>query len=389
MKRKHPGLLSAKQRRILWVLVSLAAAGCAVGFYLSVQRAFANLLISNLYFLSLALFGVVFVAMHAVARAGYHVAFKRIPEAMSGYILPGGLLMCAIAGGSSLLYHWAHEDVMAQDPILAGKEAYLNPSGFVVRALVFCVVWYGFSRWILWNSRRQDAQQDPGPTLSNVAVSAAFLAVFAVTFSLAAVDWLMSLEPHWYSTLFPWYIASGMLASGFAALTLILLEAKRKGYYREVNEYHFHDIGKFFFAFCCFWSYLWFSQYLLIWYSNIPEETVFFIARTKGWWLAVFLLNFMLNWLLPFALLLPAAHKKSAGFLAAAATSVLVGRWVDLYLIVMPIVMHSGPKFGYCEIAAFMLIGALFLLLMDRESASADMTPGNDPYLAESLQHHA
>ncbi|RME44596.1 MAG: quinol:cytochrome C oxidoreductase, partial [Deltaproteobacteria bacterium] len=195
-------------------------------------------------------------------------------------------------------------------------------------------------------------------------------------------------EPHWYSTIFPWYVISSVFVSGVALLTLILLWMRRGGRFVEVNAHHLHDLGKYVFAFSFFWGYIWFSQFLLIWYTNIGEEAVYYATRMREGWYPLFLLDVGVNFLLPFAILLPAKTKQNPTVLGGVSLLVLLGHWLDFYLLVMPATMKGAPVFGWIEVAIFLGVGALFLLFCDRGLRRAALLPSKDPLFAESVHHH-
>ncbi|MBI2362833.1 MAG: hypothetical protein HYV15_05565, partial [Elusimicrobia bacterium] len=219
------------------------------------------------------------------------------------------------------------------------------------------------------------------------AVSAGFLVVFGLTFSLASVDWLMSVEPHWFSTIFPWYQFGGAFASALAAAAVLCILLRRRGVLPELGPAHLHDLGRLMFAFSSFWAYLWFSQYLLIWYSNIPEETVFFAARSTGGWMGLMAASLALNFAGPFVVLLRAESKRREGPLLLAAGMMLAGRAVDLCVTVMPAVAPGPMRPGGVEPFILMGAGALFVLAFDRVFRCAPAVARRDPYLVESLHH--
>ncbi|MBI5594575.1 MAG: hypothetical protein HY928_00650 [Elusimicrobia bacterium] len=307
---------------------------------------------------------------------------------MSAYIPAGACLMIVLLLGMGHLYHWAHHGAADNDAILRAKAFYLNPSAFAWRLVAILGCWVIFPRLIRRNSVAQDRDGAVRWTHDNVAVSAAFLAVFAISFTVASVDWIMSLEPHWYSTIFAWYLFSGLFVGGLAAIALLLILLKRRGEFQELRPGHLHDLGRLIFAFSVFWAYMWFSQFLLIWYSNIPEETIYFAVRYRGGWGSLFWVNLAVNLLLPFGLLLRAGDKRTEGRLLAACGIILAGRWLDLFVMIMPSVMPGGPRVSWPEATVFLGVGSLFLILFERALRSASLVPQKDPYLSESLGHH-
>ena len=323
-------------------------------------------LIAGFLAISIALVGAFFISVHAIARAGWCAVFQRVPESMAAYVLPGAVLMAALAFGLHDLYHWSH----AGDPTLEAKRAYLNETGFLLRMTIVLVAWIVLSRAVASATRRQGIEG------------------FALTFTVASIDGLMSLEPHWFSTLYPWYVFSSVLVAGIATMILLVVALRRRGALPEVNANHLHDLGKYLFAFSCFWGYLWYSQYMLIWYSNFPEETTHYLARSDGAWWTLFIVNAAVNLGIPMFFLLPAAWKRCERYLASMAALLVVGHWMDLYLLVMPAVQRDAPRIGLPEIGAAVAFGSLFVLVFDRAIRRAPARPTADPFYEESVHHH-
>jgi len=226
-----------------------------------------------------------------------------------------------------------------------------------------------------WASRREAAHD--GPTRTSIRLSAAFLVVFSLTFWLASADWIMSLEPTWYSTVFGVYNFGGVLLSAQAAVTLLTVWLRQRGPLRNVvTRDQLHDLGTLLLSFSCFWMYIWFCQYMLIWYTNIPEETSHYASRIHGLWAPLFYANIAINWAIPFAVLLPRASKESAGILVKVSLLVLVGRWLDVYLMILPSTSGDAPAIGLCEIGAMgLIVGALGLVFLHALRKSLQFSP--------------
>ncbi|WP_224242796.1 hypothetical protein [Hyalangium gracile] len=384
-----PGfVVSPMVRKGAWGAAALGLAGLGAGLALEPTRALTSLLTSGFYFLCLGLGGLVFLALMYVANAGWATVFKRVPEAFASYVPVGAVTMLAVVPGASALYLWARPGVMEQDHLLHTKAAFLNVPFFAVRMVVILGLWCVFAWALRRNSLRQDTERTEEGTRRNVTVSALFLVLFGITFCLAAFDWLMSLEPHWFSTIYGLYNIAGLLSSSVCALTVAVILLRRSGAMPSVNTSHLHDLGKLMFGFATLWAYLWFSQFLLIWYSNLPEETVYFVARTHGGWTVPFYANLVINWALPFLLLLPRTAKRSESHLLRVAGILLLGRWLDVYLMVAPANMPERLGVGLYELAGFVGLGGLFVLAVTRAVQSAPLVPQGDPYLVESVHHH-
>lgn len=382
MTAANKGLLGAGQKDVLIRVAGAGLLALAGGCTLAPARALGCLLVANFFFVSVSLGALVFIAAQYLSSAGWSVVFRRVPEAMTAYLPAGAVLTAVLLASARILYPWAAPGAAAA---LGAKAAYLGVWSAAARAAVYWAVWLFFARRLVSLSREQDSSGGAGTTLRAKALSVGFLLCFGATFTLGSVDWLMSLEPKWESTIYPWYIFAGAFEAALAAIIVLVVALRRRGLLTEVNEHHLHDLGKYLFAFSVFWAYLWFSQFLLIWYSNLPEETTFFARRLGGAWGGLFWLMPIVNFAIPFALLLPASRKKREGFLLWAAGLLLAGHWLDLYVLVMPPVLGPRPAFGLLELLAFAGLAAAFLLLFDLAFREAAPVPARDPYLEESV----
>lgn len=383
----NAGLLDARARVGLAALASAGALAFLYGAHAAPARTWGALLIAAAFVVGLAAGALSLWAMLNAAGAGWHTVVRRVPEGMAGTLPLGAALIALVVFGAHDIYHWTHEEALLHDALLRAKAPWLNLTGFALRSALFLGLWYGAYAWLRSLSRAQDAgaKGDPAAATRRArGVSAVFLALFGVTFSFASVDWLMSVEPHWFSTMFPWYQFAGALLSALAMALVFTVVLRRRGVLSAAGPGHLHDLGKLTFAMSSFWAYLWFCQYLLIWYSNIPEETAFFAART-GAWSGVMGASLVLSFIVPFVLLLPAAAKRSEGRLLAAAAAILLGRAADLCVTVMPAVAKHAHGVGGTE--PLILLGALslFVLAFDRVFRAAPVMPERDPYMVESL----
>ncbi len=391
--------LSPTSRRSLLALAAVGVLTTAAGLLLVPDRLWANWLLVSYYFVGLSLAGLCFVALHYTTAASWSVAVRRVPEALAG-LLPLALVALAIVlVARPQLYAWTSGDVGPGDRgALAFKRFWLNRSFFLARTLAYALIWTLFARAVRARSQRQDADGDPRWTRANVRLSAVFLVVFALTFTLASFDWVMSLEPAWHSTIFAVYNFAGLFVGGLAAIIVIAVWLERAGPLDGVlNDEHLHDLGKLLFAFSTFWMYIWFSQYMLIWYVNLPEESVYFIARVRGAWFSLFLLNVIFNWVVPFLVLIRRDAKRWRDVLVGVALVVLIGRWLDLYLMIAPPLVklwrpapagsYLPPSIGLWEIGLFAGAVGAFGLALERVLRAAPAVPIGDPQLDESLQY--
>ncbi len=377
--------LSGEQRSLLQVVAGLGVVTLGGGMWMAPARGWANLLLISFYLLGLTLAAMVFIALQYVGGAGWSAALRRVPEAMTA-LLPYGIAGIALVLlFRPSLYAWVQE---LPEPT-GFRQAWLHFPFFVGRAACYAVLWLLFAWAVVRSSRRQDADPDPAHTRRNIKLSAGFLVAFAITFSLASFDWIMSLEPRWSSTIFGMYNFAGLFAGGLAAMIVLIICLQRMGPLDGVlSTAHLHDLGKLLFAFTTFWMYIWFSQFMLIWYANIPEEAVHYVRRMQGAWMPLFILNVVLNWAIPFLALLPAGTKKNPGILLKVSVIVLLGRWLDLYLMILPPFSAGRPQIGAAEIGAALALVGICGLVFFRAVGRANVVPVNDPYLAESLAVH-
>jgi hypothetical protein len=376
-----------------WRTAALALAGLgglaiAAGLIAWPARTWPNLLLADVYLLTMALAGALFVSMQYLSGAGWSVVLRRIAEAMMSGLPVAAALMLSLFFGRHILYPWAQPGGPAAGVAMSpAKAAYLSTPLVFARMFAMLAVWMLLARRLRTTSLQQDRDPEPARHRWMIRYSAAFAVAFAATFTLASVDWLMSLDPRWSSTVFAVYVFAGLLVSGLAALTLVAVVLRALGPLRHVvKPSHLHDLGKLLLAFSTFWAYIWVSQYLLIWYGNLPDEVTYYVRRTDAPWMRLFLLNVIANWLVPFLVLLPRAAKRSPRVLAAVCAVLLVGHWLDLYLLIMP-ETWSRPMVGPLELIIPLGYAGLFVHLMSRALARAPLVPLHDPYLDESVNH--
>jgi hypothetical protein len=359
----------------------------AIGLAIAPARALSNMLVGAYLVLGLAVGGVVLLSLLAVANAGWAVVLKRVFEAFGAFVPVAALLLLATTPGMRVIYEWARPDARG-DELLAAKAAFLNAPFFLVRMGAILGVWTLFSVLLRRASLRQDGSGDVAETRRTVRLAAGFLVCFAVTGCLAAFDWIMTLEARWFSTIFGFYNVAGILVSTVSAVALAAIGLQRAGALPELNDGHLHDLGKLMLAFSTFWAYQWISQFLLIWYSNIPEETVYFELRWQGGWMAVFFANIALGWALPFLVLLPRAVKRNPRSLAAGAVLLLFAHWLDIWQMVLPANFPTRPWPGLFELAGIVGPGGLFVFHVARSFLRIPLLARRDPYFLESAHHH-
>ncbi|KAA3595934.1 MAG: hypothetical protein DWQ06_16280 [Calditrichaeota bacterium] len=374
-----------KITRFVAILGLLGLVTFICGLFFAPQRIWANFLINFFYFTGLGVGAGFLIAIQYVANAGWGIAIRRIPEAITStlpFAAVGGLVLIF---GIHTLYEWSHEAVVAQDTILLEKSVWMNEPLFIARIIGYFVVWILLCKFLVKNSVKQDEDGDVKYTKRNVRNSVFFLILGIYTFCLASIDWIMSLQPHWYSTIFGWLNLASVFESAIAATVIVVVILRHIGYKQIFKTVHLHELGKLMMAFCFFWVYMWVSQHMLIWYSNIPEETSYYIFRHFGGWGSVSFVNLALNWLVPFLMLLPRKTKENDKVMFQAAIILLIGHWVDLYIMIMPSQFGAEPMLGIWEIGPFIGMISGFFWLVFKSLTKHNLIPTRDPYLVESL----
>jgi Ni/Fe-hydrogenase subunit HybB-like protein len=278
-------------------------------------------------------------------------------------------------------------EVVAHDKLIAGKTGYLNTPFFLARAVFFLAGWSLYRFFSRKFSLAQDESKDISNHKKNFRISAGFLVFYIVTESIMAWDWIMSIDPHWFSTLFGWYVFASMFVSGITAIALITIYLKSKGYLEFVNDSHIHDLGKFMFGISVFWTYLWFSQFMLIWYSNIPEEVTYFITRIEDYNLPFFGMVVM-NFIFPLLILMNSDYKRINYFIVMAGIVILLGHYMDVFNMIMPSAVGDQWFIGAAEIGGFLFFLGLFVFVVFKELTKAPLLAKGDPYMGESERFH-
>ncbi len=371
------------------VAIFLGIVILAASMVKSADRAWHAYVTGYFYFVSLALGGLFFTSIQHITKAGWSVNVRRIAESFTAFLPFVALGAVGVFLGGPKLYEWFHTDAVAADALLAHKAGYLNKGFFAVRLVLFVSLWLWFAKVLVGRSLVQDKSKDPMLTVKSVGTSIAFILVFAFSYSFFAVDTLMALEPRWFSTIFGVYCFAGLFQSTMATMILVILYLKKQGKLAGyVNENHLHDLGKLMFGFTVFWAYIAFSQYMLIWYANLPEETFFYIPRLEPGWVWVSISLVLFKFIVPFLALLPRWAKRTPGHLGAVSVLILVMQYVDLYWLVYPNFNAKKAVFGLPEIGGFALFFGLFLFSVTRFLSRNELVPVGDPRIEESLHHH-
>jgi hypothetical protein len=374
---------------VTWVGLAVGLVGLIGSVVLSSGRMadfYFAWLTAYLYFLSIGLGALFFVLVLFVCRAGWAVAVRRVIENVMATLPMFILLFIPIWIGRHELYSWTDPEEVAKNHLLQGKSSYLNEPFFLIRALFYFVAWGGLAVYFSGQSQKQDQTGDEQITRRLQAIAAPGIIIFSLTLTMAAVDWLMSLDPEWYSTMFGVYYFAGSLLAAFAFIVVAIVFIQARGALQGVvTVEHLHDIGKLLFAFTVFWTYIAFCQYFLIWYGNIPEETSYFMQRSHGSWPAIGKALMVGHFAIPFFFLMPRATKRSVPALSAGALWLLVMHFMDIYWCVMPVHLHEGAHFGAIDAMVVLAVGGFFLAAFGWVSGRRALVPVRDPRLSESL----
>ncbi len=355
------------------------------------NRPWSAIYIAAFFFFMLALGTLAFYAVQRAAQAGWSPLLFRVMEGITAYLVPGGIAIFVILVLSVLhmnhLFVWMDAETVAHDELLQGKAGYLNPTFFLIRAALFLGGWIAYREVSRRLSIAQDEADDNSNFIKNFRWSAGFLVFYLVTESIMSWDWIMSVDPHWFSTLFGWYVFASMFVSGITTIALVAIYLKSRGYLPDVNDSHIHDLGKFMFGISIFWTYLWFGQFMLIWYADIPEEVTYFVTRIEDFKLPFFGMVAM-NFLFPLLVLMNSDYKRINWFVVMTGIVVLLGHYLDVYLMITPATVGDQWYIGVPEIGAVLFFGGAFIFWIFRAMTKAPLQPTRNPFIEESRQFH-
>ena len=361
------------------------------------NRPWSAVYVALLFFLGITLLVLAFYAIQRVAQAGWSIVLFRVMEAITANLVPTSIIMLVFivltAMHSNHLFTWMGEGVFDKtsenfDPIVYGKRGWLNVPWWVIRSVFYLLVWNAYRMLIRRNSIKEDTIND-GYKLykKNYNMSVVFLFLFMITESMSVWDWIMGLDPHWFSTLFGWYVLATLLVSAITVIAFVTIYLRSKGYLPKVNDSHIHDLAKFMFGFSVFWTYLWFAQFMLIWYADIPEETTYFVLRFTEY-KTLFLSMLVMNFVFPILLLINSDFKSRPWFVVIGGIVILAGHYVDLFIMIMPGTVGGSWSFGIPEIGATFFFLGIFIYTVFSAFAKADPIPKGNPFLHESEHFH-
>ena len=352
------------------------------------NRPYAALYVAAFFFMMISLGALAFYAIQYASQSGWSPVLFRVMQAITYYLLPGALIVLAIAFfADKHLFIWMDPDVVAHDKLIQAKAGWLNKTAFLIRGLIFIGGWSLYRYFSRKFSLAQDLANDNKNFKRNFQISAGFLVFYIYTESMMSWDWIMSVDPHWFSTLFGWYVFASMIVSGITTIALMTIYLKSKGYIKFVNDSHLHDLAKYMFGFSVFWAYLWFSQFMLIWYANIPEEVTYFVTRIEDYTIPFFTM-FALNFIFPFLVLMNSNYKRIPWFIVMAGIIILIGHYMDVYNMIMPATVGDRWGFGLPEISALALFSGLFIILVFYSLSKAPLLEKRNPFIKESENFH-
>ena len=362
-------------------------------------RFWASMLQNSVYFLLVVNACMFFICATTLAWGSWQMVFRRVTEAITVCVPVIGIicfiiLMAVVFGNNHLIYHWSSNEIVNHDAALLHKAGFLNKTFFTVWTIITIAGW----SWLGWRIRQQSRSIDDHPLTieegkryiwDNTVWSAIFIVLFALTV-LSSIPWLwiMSINAHWYSTMFSWYTFASSFVAGIALITLYVVFLKNNGYLEYTNREHLHDLGKFIFAFSIFWTYLWFSQFMLIWYANIPEETIYFKPRLQGAYRGIFWLNLIINFLAPLLILMKRDTKRNYGTMTMMCVLILFGYWLDFYQMVFPSLSPDHVPFMLLDMGIGLGFVGVIMFVTGRALTKAPLLARNHPFLKESIIHH-
>ena len=366
-------------------------------FHQMQNRPWSAVYVALFFFLGISLLVLAFYAAQRVAQSGWSIVLFRVMEAISANLVPTSIIMLVVV--IAAVMHWNHmfpwmaEGVFTPghenyDPIVDGKSWWMNVPGWTIRSVVYLAIWNAYRWFIRKNSIKEDTANDGGKTFKlNYNVSVGFIFLFMITESMMSWDWIMGIDPHWFSTLFGWYVLASLLVSALTVIAFVTIYLRSKGALPTVNDSHIHDLAKFMFGFSVFWTYLWFAQFMLIWYADIPEETTYFVARFNEYKLP-FLAMVGMNFAFPILLLLNSDFKSIPWFVIIGGLVILAGHYVDIFIMVMPGTVGAQWGFGIPELGGLLFFIGIFIYATFSSFAKANPIPKGNPYLEESEHFH-
>ncbi|KAA0247332.1 MAG: quinol:cytochrome C oxidoreductase [Ignavibacteriota bacterium] len=372
-------------------LLALGVVLGVVAFFVDHSRAVFNYLIAFTFLISIGVGALFLIALDYTSGADWSVPIRRVVEFFAAIIPILAVLVIPLLFNVGELFHWSHPEAVAEDKILQGKSSYLNVTFFIVRVFALIGIWSLFYFFIVKNSKKQDTTRDQKLTTKNLRLSAIFIPIFAVTITISAIDWLMSIEPHWFSTMIGVYFFSGVVIAALAAVTLTTVLLKENGYlHPALTNDHLYSLGALLFAFINFWGYIAFSQYMLIWYADLPEETFWFMQRWEGSWSIFSIGLILIHFVVPYIALVSQPSKMNPKTLKFISVWLLFAHLYDLFWFVMPEVneLSAGYSFSWIDLVFPIAVVGIIILVFNMKAKKENLIPIGDPKLQRGLDFH-
>lgn len=403
--------ISTKAKKTIFGVIGVGLVAFIIGIVQTsgtdqfMTRIFSNFLIDGFFFFAIALGALFFLALQYATETGWSVAVKRVVEGVASYVIVGIVVLIVLFAILTLkdggwfgaetahghhtghIYQWMDPEIVAHDPIIAGKAPFLTKPFFWVVTLIYFATYFFFYRGFRKRSLQEDLEGGTKIHFKNFSKAALFLVLFGYFSSTSSWHWIMSIDAHWFSTLYGWYVFGGMWCTAMTTIMLVVLYLKKLGHLQHVNDSHIHDIGKWIFATSFLWSYLFFSQLMLYWYADIPEEVIYYVTRIEDY-KYIFWGMFMINFIIPMLILMSADAKRHAGILMFVCVAIILGHWTDVYMLVTPGSMGEHGTIGFLEVGLFMIFAGVFTFFVLNTLTKAPLMPKNHPYLDESKHHH-
>ncbi|MEO8861813.1 MAG: quinol:cytochrome C oxidoreductase [Ginsengibacter sp.] len=399
-KKWSTGFMIAGLLTLVLGVIFLNPAAGSHGDNVNSTRFWAVMLQNSLFWLLLVNTSTFFIVINTLAMGGWQTAFRRVAEAVSSMVpIIGGLtlviILSIVLGHRSDIYPWLDKEMVAHDEVLKGKSGFLNPTVYSIASIVCVALWAFVGKKLRDLSLESDKmgtmdfQTGQSWMKRNLFWASFFIVLFGLTVgSVMPWIWIMSIDAHWFSTMFSWYTFGSSFVSGIALLTLFVIYFKNQGQLEFVTQEHLQDLGKFMFAFSIFWTYLWFDQFMLIWYGNIPEETIYFKSRLQGTYEGLFYLNLILNFVCPILIFMKKATKRNYTIVTFMCILIIFGHWIDFYLMVMPGTVKNNPHISWFEIGIPLGFIGVIMWGVGKFASRVPMTAINNPFLKESIVHH-
>ena len=399
-KKWSAGLMIAGLLTLIGGVIFLNPGAGAHGENVNGTRFWAVLLQNCLFWMLLVNVSTFFIGITTLAMGGWQAALRRVPDAISSVlpvmgILTLAIILCIVFGNRTDIYPWLDKEMVAHDEVLKGKSGFLNPGVYAIASIICIGLWVFVGKKLRDLSLESDRMGTMDYETSriwmkkNLFWSAFFIVLYGLTVgSTIPWIWLMSIDAHWFSTMYSWYTFASTFVAGMALVTIFVVYFKNRGQLEFVTDEHLQDLGKFMFAFSIFWTYLWFDQFMLIWYGNIPEETIYFKIRSQGPYRGLFILNLVLNFACPILILMKKAAKRNYTIITFMCVLIIFGHWVDFYQMVMPGTVKLHPHLSWFELGIPLGFVGVIMWGVGRFASKAPMTAMNHPFLKESIIHH-